>query len=122
MQVLVAEDNEINQCVVDRVLTANGIAHTVVGNGLLAVEFYEKHAESIIAILMDYGRLAPFVFPFVFDPAPPPSPSYFFPLSRFFPICPALSRRGRRGSEGEKGERDEGGGDDRLGLKSNVPA
>ncbi|HMB48578.1 MAG TPA: response regulator, partial [Afifellaceae bacterium] len=49
--ILVAEDNEVNQIVVEQILGETGHAYTIVGNGKLAVEQYKAVAPDLI--LMD---------------------------------------------------------------------
>jgi len=51
LDILVAEDNEVNQMVIEQILDETGYSFKIVENGKLAVEFYTKQRPSII--LMD---------------------------------------------------------------------
>jgi PAS domain S-box-containing protein len=53
LRLLVAEDNEVNQFVIESMLTGEGATVTVVGNGLLAVAAVEQEPTAFDLILMD---------------------------------------------------------------------
>jgi CheY-like chemotaxis protein len=52
-RILAAEDNQINQLVLEEMLTYEGALVTLVGNGRLAVEAIEKACDSFDLVLMD---------------------------------------------------------------------
>jgi PAS domain S-box-containing protein len=53
IRILAAEDNEVNQLVLEDLLVAEGVHLTLVGNGRLAVEAVERAGETFDLVLMD---------------------------------------------------------------------
>jgi len=53
LRILVAEDNEVNQMVIENMLSSEGAAVTLVGNGRLALEAVERSPTGVDIVLMD---------------------------------------------------------------------
>src|SRR6185369_118323 len=52
-RVLVVEDNQVNQRLMERVLTALGCTYRVVANGLQAINELSNHADDFDLVLLD---------------------------------------------------------------------
>ncbi|MEM7291321.1 MAG: response regulator, partial [Pseudomonadota bacterium] len=50
IDILVAEDNEVNQLVISQILQATGYSYLIAENGKKAVELYEKHRPKLICM------------------------------------------------------------------------